>query len=238
MNVGGAVALLEAMLAHGVGRLVFSSSATVYGTPETNPIPESAPLAAANPYGRTKLMIEETLGELVAARPAFAAVSLRYFNPVGAHASGLIGEDPSGVPNNLFPFVAQTAAGVRERVRGIRGRLPDAGRDGGPGLYPRRRPGARAPGGHRLAAGRGGGGAQHRRQPGAGGAQRARGGGGLRQGGGAGDAPCHRRPAAGRRGLIGRRRGAGGGALRWRAELDLDRMCADQWAFQRGLLQR
>lgn len=116
VNVGGAVALMEAMLAHRVGRLVFSSSATVYGLPEANPIPEGAPLRAVNPYGRTKLVVEQTIGEVVAARPEFAAVSLRYFNPVGAHVSGLIGEDPRGVPNNLFPYVAQTAAGVRERL--------------------------------------------------------------------------------------------------------------------------
>jgi UDP-glucose 4-epimerase len=116
VNVGGAVALLEAMLAHGVGRLVFSSSATVYGVPESVPIPEGAPLGAVNPYGRTKLVIEETIGEVVVARPEFAAVSLRYFNPVGAHGSGLIGEDPRGVPNNLFPYIAQTAAGIRERL--------------------------------------------------------------------------------------------------------------------------
>ena len=117
VNVGGAVALLQAMARHGVRRLVFSSSATVYGTPETNPIPEAAPLAALNPYGRTKLMIEQVIDDLVVARPELAAVSLRYFNPVGAHESGLIGENPKGVPNNLFPYIAQTAAGIRERLR-------------------------------------------------------------------------------------------------------------------------
>jgi UDP-glucose 4-epimerase len=117
VNVGGAVALLQAMRRHGVGRLVFSSSATVYGMPESNPIPETAPLRTLNPYGRTKLMVEQVIDDLVAAGPEFAAVSLRYFNPVGAHASGLIGENPRGIPNNLFPFIAQTAAGLRERVR-------------------------------------------------------------------------------------------------------------------------
>jgi UDP-glucose 4-epimerase len=117
VNVGGAVALFEAMGRHGVGRLVFSSSATVYGAPERNPIPESAPLAALNPYGRGKLMIEQIIGDLVVARPDLAAVSLRYFNPVGAHESGLIGENPKGVPNNLFPYIAQTAAGIRERLK-------------------------------------------------------------------------------------------------------------------------
>lgn len=116
VNVGGAVALLEAMLRHQVRRLVFSSSATVYGVPRSNPIGEGEPLGATNPYGRTKLFIEEIIGDLVVAQPDFAAVSLRYFNPVGAHKSGVIGEDPKGIPNNLFPFMAQTAAGIRDRL--------------------------------------------------------------------------------------------------------------------------
>ena len=113
VNVGGAVALIEAMLRHRVRRLVFSSSATVYGAPASNPIPEEAPLAALNPYGRTKWMVERILEDAAAAEPGFAAVSLRYFNPVGAHPSGVIGENPRGVPNNLFPYIAQTAAGLR-----------------------------------------------------------------------------------------------------------------------------
>lgn len=117
VNVAGAVTLFEAMLRHDVRRLVFSSSATVYGTPASNPIPEDAPLGALNPYGRTKLMIEQVIDDLVAAEPDFAAISLRYFNPVGAHRSALIGENPRGVPNNLFPFIAQTAAGLRDKVR-------------------------------------------------------------------------------------------------------------------------
>jgi UDP-glucose 4-epimerase len=117
VNLGGAIALFEAMLRHGVRRLVFSSSATVYGTPERNPIAEGAPLGALNPYGRTKLFIEGIIDDLVAAEPDFAAVSLRYFNPVGAHKSGLIGEVPRGIPNNLFPYIAQTAAGIRDRMR-------------------------------------------------------------------------------------------------------------------------
>jgi UDP-glucose 4-epimerase len=117
INIGGTVALLAAMLRHGAGRLVFSSSATVYGEPERNPIAEDARLGPQNPYGRTKLAVEEIIADLVVARPDFAAVSLRYFNPVGAHGSGLIGEDPKGTPNNLFPFIAQTAAGLRDRVR-------------------------------------------------------------------------------------------------------------------------
>lgn len=117
VNVGGAIELLAAMRRHGVCRIVFSSSATVYGAPERNPIREDAPLDPRSPYGRTKLVIEQILDDLAASDPGFAAVSLRYFNPVGAHASGLIGENPRGVPNNLFPFIAQTAAGLRERLR-------------------------------------------------------------------------------------------------------------------------
>jgi UDP-glucose 4-epimerase len=116
-NLTGALSLLEAMQAAEVTRLVFSSSATVYGYPETLPIGESAPTGVTNPYGRTKLMIEEMLDDIVRAWSDLRVISLRYFNPVGAHPSGLIGENPRGVPNNLFPFVAQTAAGERDRVR-------------------------------------------------------------------------------------------------------------------------
>lgn len=117
VNLGGATVLLGAMQRHGVSRLVFSSSATVYGTPERNPIDETAPLGATSPYGRTKLFTEALLSDLAASWPAFAAMSLRYFNPVGAHGSGLIGEHPRGVPNNLFPYIAQTAAGLRPQLR-------------------------------------------------------------------------------------------------------------------------
>jgi UDP-glucose 4-epimerase len=91
--------------------MVFSSSATVYGNPETVPITEDFPLSAANPYGRTKLMIEEILGDLCASDPAWHVAILRYFNPVGAHKSGRIGEDPNGIPNNLFPYISQVAIG-------------------------------------------------------------------------------------------------------------------------------
>ena len=115
-NVGGAVALLEAMNRHGVRRLVFSSSATVYAEPGPN-IAETAPLGALNPYGRTKLFIERIIDDVAAADPRFAAISLRYFNPVGAHASGLLGEDPRGAPSNLFPWIAQVAAGLRPALR-------------------------------------------------------------------------------------------------------------------------
>jgi UDP-glucose 4-epimerase len=110
-NVGGSMALLEAMQAHGVRRLVFSSSATVYGEPEQLPLTEAHPLRPASPYGRTKLMIEHIVADHAAAQPDFLHATLRYFNPAGAHPSGRIGEDPRGVPNNLFPAIARVAMG-------------------------------------------------------------------------------------------------------------------------------
>jgi UDP-glucose 4-epimerase len=112
-NIGGLLATCEALGRAGAKRLVFSSSATVYGQPKTLPIAEDAPLAATNPYGQTKLMAEQILADLRVADPAWRVASLRYFNPVGAHESGAIGEDPRGVPNNLMPYVAQVA--VRRR---------------------------------------------------------------------------------------------------------------------------
>jgi UDP-glucose 4-epimerase len=113
-NVGGTVALLQAMKKAGVGTMVFSSSATVYGDPASVPITEDFPLLATNPYGWTKLMMEQVLTDVVDSEPGFWRVArLRYFNPVGAHESGLIGEDPLGVPNNLMPYVAQVASGQR-----------------------------------------------------------------------------------------------------------------------------
>lgn len=115
-NVGGTVVLCEAMHAHGVRKLVFSSSATVYGDPASVPITEDFPLGATNPYGWSKLMIEQILRDLAVADSGWHIALLRYFNPVGAHASGLIGEDPQGIPNNLMPFVTQVAAGVRDRL--------------------------------------------------------------------------------------------------------------------------
>jgi UDP-glucose 4-epimerase len=113
-NVGGLVNVCDALQRHGVKRFVFSSSATVYGDPEQLPITESARLTATNPYGQTKLIGETLLGDLGAADPAWQTAILRYFNPVGAHESGLIGEDPRGTPNNLMPYVAQVAVGRRE----------------------------------------------------------------------------------------------------------------------------
>ncbi|HST45217.1 MAG TPA: UDP-glucose 4-epimerase GalE, partial [Luteimonas sp.] len=112
-NIGGTIHLLQAMRAHAVRRLVFSSSATVYGDPDTVPVREDAPLRVTNPYGRTKLVTEQLIGDVCASDPAFRAINLRYFNPVGAHASGTIGEDPNGIPNNLMPYICQTAVGRR-----------------------------------------------------------------------------------------------------------------------------
>jgi UDP-glucose 4-epimerase len=112
-NLGGLTTTCAAMLAHGVGRFVFSSSATVYGDPAQLPITEAASLSATNPYGQTKLMGEQILRDLGAAEPGWQTACLRYFNPVGAHESGLIGEDPLGPPNNLMPYVAQVAIGRR-----------------------------------------------------------------------------------------------------------------------------
>ncbi len=115
-NIGGLVTVCQAMLQHQVKRFVFSSSATVYGDPQRLPITEEAPLSATNPYGQTKLMGEQILRDLGAAHPAWQTACLRYFNPVGAHESGLIGEDPRGVPNNLMPYVAQVAVGRRPQL--------------------------------------------------------------------------------------------------------------------------
>lgn len=115
-NVVGSLKLFEAMAKAGIYRLVFSSSATVYGDPHAVPIDESFPLQATNPYGRSKLIIEDMLRDIGLADAQWQVALLRYFNPVGAHASGLIGEDPQGIPNNLMPFVAQVAVGRRAEL--------------------------------------------------------------------------------------------------------------------------
>lgn len=115
-NVQGTISLLQAMQASNVGTLVFSSSATVYGDPQYLPIDEQHPTSATNPYGRTKLHIEEMLADLVVSSPHWRIARLRYFNPVGAHPSGLIGEDPNGIPNNLMPFVTRVAAGLLPKL--------------------------------------------------------------------------------------------------------------------------
>ena len=116
-NIGGLVTVCQAMQRHGVKRFVFSSSATVYGDPESLPIREGARLTATNPYGQTKLMGETILRDLGAADAAWQTGCLRYFNPVGAHESGRIGEDPRGTPNNLMPYVAQVAVGRQPFLR-------------------------------------------------------------------------------------------------------------------------
>lgn len=115
-NVVGTTVLLEVMHAFDVKRIVFSSSATVYGMPERTPIDESFPLSATNPYGRTKLMIEEIMRDVAIADSEWSIALLRYFNPIGAHASGQIGEDPFDVPNNLMPYITQVAVGRLEKL--------------------------------------------------------------------------------------------------------------------------
>lgn len=123
-NVSGTVAMLQVLAAEGVKTLLFSSSATVYGDPASVPIREDAPTSATNPYGQTKLMMEHILNDVAASDPAWRVGILRYFNPVGAHISGLIGEDPRGVPNNLMPFVAQVAVGRRASLSVFGGDWP------------------------------------------------------------------------------------------------------------------
>ncbi len=127
-NVTGAIDLLQAMSDESVKSLVFSSSATVYGDPASNPIVEDFPLSATNPYGRSKLMIEEMLRDLFVSDGDWNISILRYFNPAGAHSSGRIGEHPSGIPNNLMPYIAQTASGLRKQLSVFGGDYPT--RDG------------------------------------------------------------------------------------------------------------
>jgi len=123
-NVTGSLALFDAMAETGVRNLVFSSSATVYGDPHSVPIHEDFPLSATNPYGRSKLMVEEILRDLICADESWHIALLRYFNPVGAHESGLIGEDPGGTPNNLMPYVSQVAVGRRTELQIFGGDYP------------------------------------------------------------------------------------------------------------------
>ncbi|KIQ97495.1 UDP-glucose 4-epimerase GalE [Lysobacter sp. A03] len=123
-NISGTIALLQAMRRANVHNLVFSSSATVYGEADEVPVTEDAPLRVTNPYGRTKLVMEDLIRDCCQAMPDMSAVLLRYFNPVGAHPSGRIGEDPRGVPNNLMPYVAQVAIGRRERLQVFGGDYP------------------------------------------------------------------------------------------------------------------
>ena len=123
-NLDSTLNLLFAMKNHGVKQIVFSSSATVYGDPVSVPIREDFALSVTNPYGRTKLMIEDMLRDVAVAETQFHIGLLRYFNPVGAHASGMIGEDPSGIPNNLMPYIAQVAVGKRAALRVFGGDYP------------------------------------------------------------------------------------------------------------------
>jgi UDP-glucose 4-epimerase len=125
-NLDSLLVLLSTMHRRNVKQLVFSSSATVYGAPEHSPIDESFPLSATNPYGQTKIIAEQILRDVKHADPSWRIAALRYFNPVGAHESGLIGEDPSGVPNNLMPYVAQVAVGKLEKLQVFGGDYPTA----------------------------------------------------------------------------------------------------------------
>lgn len=125
-NVNGTLVLLRAMEAVGVRTLVFSSSATVYGAPQYLPLDEQHPTSVTNPYGRSKLFVEEILGDLFRADPRWSLAILRYFNPIGAHASGLIGEDPSDIPNNLLPYIAQVAVGRRAAIQVFGNEYPTA----------------------------------------------------------------------------------------------------------------
>lgn len=125
-NISGTIQLLQGMQRHGVRRLVFSSSATVYGDPGSVPVREGAPLRVTNPYGRTKLVMEQLIDDLCEHDPGFRAANLRYFNPVGAHPSGLIGEAPDGMPNNLMPYICQVAVGRREALQIFGGDWPTA----------------------------------------------------------------------------------------------------------------
>lgn len=115
-NINGTLVLLRVMQENGCGRIVFSSSATVYGMNNKAPYTEDMPTSATNPYGYTKVMIEQILRDVCVSDAGFSAVALRYFNPIGAHGSGLIGEDPNGIPNNLVPYIAQVAAGRLEQL--------------------------------------------------------------------------------------------------------------------------
>lgn len=123
-NIGSTLTLCKVMEKFGVMKLVFSSSATVYGAPELVPIVENTPLSSTNPYGRTKLMIEEMLKDLHTSNTEWRIALLRYFNPLGAHESGEIGEDPNGIPNNLMPYITQVAVGKREKLQVFGGDYP------------------------------------------------------------------------------------------------------------------
>ena len=134
-NMTGTFTLLDVMRSHGVFSIVFSSSATVYGSPKTVPIKEDFPLSTTNPYGTTKLMLERVLTDVQFADKRFSVVLLRYFNPIGAHKSGTLGEDPKGIPNNLLPYVAQVAVGRLEKVHVFGHVKAVEKKAGNPGVY-------------------------------------------------------------------------------------------------------
>lgn len=115
-NIDSALTVLETMQSHGINQIVFSSSATVYGIPEHSPVDETMRTGCENPYGWTKLMVEQIMADTAKANPSLSVVLLRYFNPIGAHESGLIGEDPAGIPNNLMPYISQVAIGRLKKL--------------------------------------------------------------------------------------------------------------------------
>ncbi len=231
-NLFSTINLLDSMKRHNVTRFVFSSSATVYGDPDSVPIREDAPLRTTNPYGRTKLMIEDMLRDAAAADPALRVCLLRYFNPVGAHPSGRIGEDPAGIPNNLMPYIAQVAIGRREYLSVFGNDYPT--RDGtGVRDYI-----------HVADLARGHAAALKKLEDGAGVYT-------YNLGTGTGCSVLEVLAAYGRacgrelpRRIAGRRAGdiascyadpaKAAKELDWRAELDLDQMCRDSWNWQRN----
>lgn len=230
-NIGGSIVLFQAMAEAGVKSIVFSSSATVYGDPASVPITEDFPLSATNPYGRSKLFIEEMLRDIANSDAGWSVSLLRYFNPVGAHESGLIGEDPKGIPNNLMPYIAQVASGKRERLSIFGGDYPtpdgtgvrdyihvvDLAR-GHVAALEHMRQGARGVNTWNLGTGQGYSVLEMVRAFEAGSGQQI---------------PYQ---------IVGRRQGDVAQCwadssrarrdLSWRAELDLDRMCADTWRWQ------
>jgi len=231
-NVNGSLVLAAAMQAAGVKTLIFSSSATVYGEPERSPIPEDAPCRPANPYGHSKRMVEQALADLQHAQPDWRIALLRYFNPVGAHESGLIGEHPQGKPNNLMPFVCQVAVGQRAElaVHGGDYATPDGTgvrdyvhvMDLAEGHVAALRHAEKAPGLHTLNLGTGRGAsvldvvkAFER----ASGRPIARTIGPRRPG----DVPAYWGDPSLAEATMG-----------WRARRDLDQMCADSWRWQQG----
>jgi len=231
-NVNGSLVLAAAMQAAGVKTLIFSSSATVYGEPERSPIPEDAPCRPANPYGHSKRMVEQALADLQHAQPDWRIALLRYFNPVGAHESGLIGEHPQGKPNNLMPFVCQVAVGQRAELAVHGGDYPTPDGTGvrdyvhvmdlAEGHVAALRHAAKGPGLHTLNLGTGRGAsvldvvkAFER----ASGRPIAHAIGPRRPG----DVPAYWGDPSLAEATIG-----------WRARRDLDQMCADSWRWQQG----